>query len=107
MLTTELAYVAAVTRDVDAAARVFGNVLGLPRADLPGPGGSDVPVFAAGRSALALFEPGDPGVDGADRTGIHHIALAAKDPAAARMPASTSPLLHSQCTTTFVGSGVS
>ena len=84
MLTTELAYVAAVTRDVDAAARVFGDVLDLPRVDLPGPGGTDVPVFTAGRSALALFEPGDPCVDGADRTGIHHIALAAGDPAAAR-----------------------
>ena len=43
MLTSELAYVAAVTRDIDAAAAVFGNVLELPRADLPGPGGSDVP----------------------------------------------------------------
>ena len=84
MLTSELAYVAAVTRDIDAAAAVFGNVLELPRADLPGPGGSDVPVFTAGRSALALFEPGDPCVDGTDRTGIHHIALAAGDPTAAR-----------------------
>ena len=83
MLTTELAYVAAVTRDVDAAADVLGNVLELPRADVPGPG-RDVPVFTAGRSALALFETGDPGVDGTERTGIHHIALGTGDPAAAR-----------------------
>ena len=83
MLTSELAYVAAVTRDVDAAADVLGNVLELPRADLPGPG-RDVPVFTAGRSALALFETGDPGVDGAERTGIHHIALGTGDPTAAR-----------------------
>ena len=83
MLTSELAYVAAVTRDIDAAADVLGNVLELPRADVPGPG-RDVPVFTAGRSALALFEAGDPGVDGTDRTGIHHIALGAGDPAAAR-----------------------
>ena len=83
MLTSELAYVAAVTRDIDAAADVLGNVLELPRADVPGPG-RDVPVFTAGRSALALFEIGDPGVDGAERTGIHHIALGAGDAAAAR-----------------------
>jgi len=84
MLTNELAYVAAVTRDIDAAATVLADVLELPRADLPGPGGSDSPVFAAGRSALALFEPGDPCVDGTERTGIHHIAVAADDPAAVR-----------------------
>ena len=84
MLTTELAYVAAVTRDIDRAADVFSNALELPRTDLPGPDGRDVPVFSVGRSALALFEPGDSGVDGTDRTGIHHLALAASDPAAAR-----------------------
>jgi len=83
MLTTELAYVAAVTRDVDAAAEVLGDVLELPRADVPGPG-RDIPVFTAGRSALALFETGDPCVDGTERTGIHHIALGAVDPVAAR-----------------------
>ena len=83
MLTSELAYVAAVTRDIDAAADVLGNVLELPRTDVPGPG-RDVPVFTAGRSALALFEAGDPGVDGTERTGIHHIALGTGDPAAAR-----------------------
>jgi methylmalonyl-CoA/ethylmalonyl-CoA epimerase len=34
-----------------------------------------VPVFAAGRAALALFEPGDRFVDGETRTGVHHIGL--------------------------------
>ena len=84
MLTSELAYVAAVTRDVDRAADVFSRVLELPRADIPGPGGRDVPVFTVGRSALALFEPGDPCVDGSERTGIHHLAVAAPHPAATR-----------------------
>ena len=84
MLTSELAYVAAVTRDIDAAATVLAGVLELPRAGIPGPGGSESPVFVTGRSALALFEPGDPCVDGTERTGIHHIALAAGDPATAR-----------------------
>ena len=32
-------------------------------------------VFAVGASALALFEPGDPYVDGDTRTGVHHIGL--------------------------------
>ena len=84
MLTSELAYVAAVTREIERAADVLSGVLELPRTDIAGPGERDIPVFTAGRSALALFEPGDPGVDGTDRTGIHHLALAAPDPAAAR-----------------------
>ena len=90
MLTSELAYVAAVSRDIDAAAAVLGGVLELPRADVPGPGGGDVPVFVTGRSALALFEPGDPCVDGTERVGIHHIAVAAGDPAAARDTAASA-----------------
>ena len=83
MLTSELAYVAAVTRDLDRAAGILGNVLDLPRADIPGPG-REVPVFTVGRSALALFEPGDPCVDRTERTGVHHLALSARDPAATR-----------------------
>ena len=82
MLADAIAYVAAVTRDIDQAAKVFGEVLDLPRTDVPAPGG-EAPTFTVGRSALALFEPGDPCVDRTERTGIHHFALAAPDPAAA------------------------
>lgn len=77
-----IAYVAAVTRAPERAAEVLGGVLELPRADLEGPQGP-VPVFTVGKSALALFEPDDPFVDSAEDTGIHHIALATPDPAAA------------------------
>lgn len=86
MIASALSYVAAVTRDVEAAVRVLGGVFELPRTEVAGAGArgaAAAPVFAVGRSALALFEPGDPLVDGTERTGIHHIALAAADPAAA------------------------
>ena len=36
-------------------------------------------MFALGRSALALFPPGHPLVDGARKTGVHHIALGVDD----------------------------
>jgi catechol 2,3-dioxygenase-like lactoylglutathione lyase family enzyme len=38
-----------------------------------------VPVFAAGRSALAVFPPGHALVDGEARPGVHHIALEVDD----------------------------
>ncbi len=83
MIASALSYVAAVTRDVESAARVLGGVFELPRTEVAGAGGAAAPVFTVGRSALALFEPGDPLVDGTECTGVHHIALAAADPAAA------------------------
>lgn len=78
-----LAYVALATKDVPAAARVLGELLGLPRRDL-GHAGSCAPTFALGESALALFAPGDPFLGGkAAKPGVHHLALAAADPARA------------------------
>ncbi|MFQ5955138.1 MAG: VOC family protein [Kiloniellales bacterium] len=77
-----LAYVALTTRDVAALSRFCERHLGLARTDCRGPGGK-VPVFALGASALALFEPGDPFVGSGETTGVHHIAIAAADPAAA------------------------
>ena len=47
-------------------------------------GGSTVPFLSVGQSALALFERGDPYVGGERQTGVHHIALAVDDVAAAR-----------------------
>jgi len=70
MTQPKLSYVALISRDVPAASRLLGDVLGLPRADR-----CPIPVFAAGAVALALFDPGDPYVDGETRTGVHHIGL--------------------------------
>ena len=75
-----LAYVAVVVDDPGRVAAVFEHELGLPRTDVPAPGGA-VPRIGIGASALALFGHGHEFVGGVARSGIHHIALAASDPA--------------------------
>ena len=79
----DLAYVALAVDDVDAVATIFARDLGLRRTDCPVGRNRRVPVFGVGASAIALFEPGDPFLGGSARPGVHHIALAAKDPEAA------------------------
>ena len=74
----ELSYVGLVSSDPAAACAVFERRLGLPRNDLPGPGGA-VAVFSIGRSALAVFPPGHPLVGGEAKPGVHHIALGVDD----------------------------
>ncbi len=69
-----LSYVAMISRDVPAASRLLGDVLGLPRHFLASEDGP-VPAFAVGQVAMALFGPGDRFVDGETRTGVHHIGL--------------------------------
>jgi hypothetical protein len=69
-----VSYVALISRDVPAACRLLGEVLGLRRSVCSTEDG-DVPVFAVGAAALALFGPGDRFVDGTVRTGVHHIGL--------------------------------
>jgi catechol 2,3-dioxygenase-like lactoylglutathione lyase family enzyme len=75
----DLAYVALATKDVTAAARVLGELLGLPRRDLDY-AGSRAPTFALGETALTLFAPADPFLGGGAKPGVHHLALAADDP---------------------------
>ena len=82
MLADQIAYVALVSSDPAAAASVFERHFGLPRVELSSPAGT-VPVFALGRSALAIFPPGHPLVDGEARPGVQHIALGVDDPDAA------------------------
>ena len=76
-----LSSIALATKDVAAASRILGGLLGLPRADLRF-GDSKVPVFAIGETALALFAPEDPYLGAGARPGVHHVALAAADPQA-------------------------
>jgi len=91
MLADQIAYVALVASD-PAAAGVFERHFGLPRHELSSATGP-VPVFALGRSALALFPPGHPLVDGASKPGVHHIALGVDDldAAATRAVAASAP----------------
>ena len=71
-----LSYVGVVVRDPSAVAEVFERGFELPRADLRiGNSDRQAPVFAVGETALALFELGDPFVGGAERTGVHHMAV--------------------------------
>lgn len=76
-----LAYVAVVVDDPEKVAAVFERDLGLPRTDVPAPGGA-VPFLAVGASSIALFGHGHEFVGGAARNGVHHIAIATSDPAA-------------------------
>lgn len=79
-----LAYAALVSRDVAVTAAVLERQLGLARTDWAvGDEGRAAPVFAVGESALALFGIGDPFLGAPELPGLHHIALAAADPAAA------------------------
>jgi methylmalonyl-CoA/ethylmalonyl-CoA epimerase len=75
MQTNDLAYVALVVNDVEAAAAMWETDFGLPRADHRTETGSRIPLLGIGDSALALVGPGDPFVDGETRAGVHHIAL--------------------------------
>jgi len=70
--------VALVSNDPAAAADVFERHFGLPRHELSSAAGP-VPVFPLGRSALAVFPPGHPLVDGEAKPGVHHIALGVDD----------------------------
>jgi catechol 2,3-dioxygenase-like lactoylglutathione lyase family enzyme len=84
MYGKELSYVALIVDDVDAAAGKLERDFGLLRTSHRSAQGSTVPFLSVGRSALALFGPGDPYVGGERRTGVHHIALAVDDVQAAR-----------------------
>lgn len=84
MVSAALAYVALVVSDPARVAGVLARDFGLPRVDVTaGRPPRTVPVFAIGRAALALFEPGDPLLGDGARPGVHHIALEVSDVASA------------------------
>jgi methylmalonyl-CoA epimerase len=88
-MSHDLAYVALVTNDLEGTCRFFERTLGLARSDLSaGSSPETVPVFAAGRSAVALFAAGGPFV-GETKSGVHHIAFAVRDPEEAAQEASS------------------
>ena len=84
MLADHIAYVALVSNDATTVANVFERHFGLPRTELVSPAGP-VPVFALGRSALAVLPPAHPLVEGEARPGVHHIALGVDDVDAAEV----------------------
>lgn len=87
-MSHDLAYVALASMDVDRTAHLFQQTLGLARTDVPiGSTSRTAPVFAVGKSAIALFATGDPFLGGAAKAGVHHIAFAAPDPEQAALKA--------------------
>lgn len=94
-----LAYVALVVNDVEAAATRLQRDFGLRRTDCAvGGSGRRVPVLSVGASALALFAPGDPFIDGHSKLGVHHIALGVSDPrnAAGTVAAAGIPIAETE-----------
>ena len=77
-LADQIAYVALVSSEPAVAANVFERHFGLPRHEMSSAEGS-VTVFPLGRSALAVFPPKHPLVEGEARPGVHHIALGVDD----------------------------
>jgi catechol 2,3-dioxygenase-like lactoylglutathione lyase family enzyme/predicted enzyme related to lactoylglutathione lyase len=77
---SDIAYIALVSKDVDKASTLFEKTLGLKRTDVEASKGRTVPVFSVGQTAIALFEPGDPCVDGHQKAGVHHIAFNTSHP---------------------------
>ena len=76
MIGNGLAYVGVVVRDVSTVAGILERDFALPRGTCEiGDTGRRAPVFPVGQTALALFELGDPFVGGAEKTGLHHIAV--------------------------------
>jgi hypothetical protein len=76
MLGKGLSYVGVVVRDVPAVAEILERDFELPRANCQiGDSSGEAPVFPVGETALALFELGDPFVRGAEKTGLHHMAI--------------------------------
>lgn len=82
MSAPEIAYVGVAVSDVAAASEVFGGALGMARRTASLGDGTEVPLFTAGRTAIAVFESGHPFLGPGSKPGLHHVALAASDPAA-------------------------
>ncbi len=77
MQGARLAYVAVVVDDPQQAASEWQRDFGLARTDLAvGDTGRRAPTLVVGAAALTFFAPGDPFLDDAGRTGIHHLGLA-------------------------------
>ena len=88
MIGDYLAYVSAVVQDVEGVASILESEFQLPRSDLTvGSSGRRAPVFSVGQTGLALFEMGDEFVGGAERRGVHHLAVAVDGMVSAAMEA--------------------
>ena len=83
MLSDQLAYVALASNDPAATCHALEKNFRLPRIEFASSEGP-VPVFALGRSALAVFPLGHAMLGGTAKPGVNHIALGVDDVAAAQ-----------------------
>ena len=80
MIGNGLAYASAAVRDPQRVAGILERDFGLRRADCAvGGTGRTAPVLVVGETAVALFEIGDPFVGGAEKTGVHHLAVSTEN----------------------------
>ena len=80
MIGTGLSYIGVVVREVETVAAVLERDFLLPKSYCAiGSTGRQAPVFSAGHTQVALFEVGDPFVGGAEKTGVHHMAVSVED----------------------------
>ncbi len=94
MIGRKLAYIALIVSDVEATSATFAGDFGLRRTDCAvGNAHRTAPVFGVGATALALFPLGDPFVDKASKTGVHHMAFAVEDLHGAMATAAMAGLL--------------
>ena len=88
MIGNGLAYLSVVVRDVAAVAEMLQQDFKLEASMLTvGSEGKRTPVFPVGETAVALFEVGDPFVGGAERTGVHHLAVSVDFPVSSALTA--------------------
>ena len=76
MIGDGLAYLSVAVRDVEAVASTLETHFRLRKTECTvGTSGRRASVFPVGRTAVALFELGDEFVGGAEKTGVHHVAI--------------------------------
>jgi catechol 2,3-dioxygenase-like lactoylglutathione lyase family enzyme/predicted enzyme related to lactoylglutathione lyase len=78
MIADQIAYVALASNDPSTTCAVFEKHFGLARSELDSAAGK-VPVFAVGRSALAVLPLGHPSLSDGAKPGVDHIALGVDD----------------------------
>ena len=84
MIGNGLAYVSVAVRDVDRVSEILQRDFELsPHMVSVGSSGRRAPVFPVGRTGIALFELGDEFVRGAERVGLHHMAVSVDGPVSA------------------------
>jgi catechol 2,3-dioxygenase-like lactoylglutathione lyase family enzyme len=76
MIGNGLAYLSVAVRDVESVASTLETHFRLRKTECTvGATGRRAPVFPVGKTAVALFELGDEFVGGAEKTGVHHVAI--------------------------------